>query len=255
MSKHPSKKEFHELVRQWQEGEAEGNIRKRNRAAEKVLKGLEGFIWKQIHYRMKRFHPEDKEEAYSEVCIFLLTRALPKYDLERAKAEDLSFITYFSWWLRAAVSKCIDRVSLVRVPTNRHHPVLVKLARGEKLTVEEQECAPTIVYWDRQVLEKDGVSTTALSDILGPRNGLVSLPKGPELQAERDIAQEVNQLINTAVEKERDRLIVREEMYGHTLKSIGDKLGITRERVRQIRNKAHEAMRREVNRDTAIPGS
>lgn len=256
MSKNPSKQEFRDLISKWQQFEAEGNIRQRNLVAEAILKGVEGFIWKNVHTRLKFARQEDKEEAFAEVAISLISKAIPKFDLQRSKDEDLSFLTYFNWWVRSAISKYIDNSRLVKVPANKHREMLHKRAQGEELTDKELMYLPKVVYWDRTVSRgPGGGEDVPLWEVLAPIYGHVSTPEWDKVSRRNDITKKANEALQKVLTDERLIFIVKHRMQGETLQSIGDKLGVSRERIRQLNNRANDLLRRKLDCDPTILGS
>lgn len=83
--------------------------------------------------------------------------------------------------------------------------------------------------------------------------------KAPEeLAINKAVAQEINNLlIDTLTEKECSVVKMRLGLDGeeeHTLEKIGEKFGVTRERIRQIESKALKKIRKKMNYLLATKG-
>jgi RNA polymerase primary sigma factor len=188
-----------------------------------------------------------------------LIRAARRFD----ETKGIRFISYAVWWIRRAILQGLDAQSrLIRVPTRRraavhrigrHASTLVqKLGReprqdeiAEELEISESEVASTLSI-ARCQLSLDAPLTgdehTLLDYLADDAN-----PSPDEDTTERSRATAVADALATL--RARDSQIVR--MYfglnaeePMTLEEIGSRLGITRERVRQIRDRALTRLRR-----------
>jgi RNA polymerase primary sigma factor len=88
----------------------------------------------------------------------------------------------------------------------------------------------------------DDEDKSVLGDFL-PDDKILS----PDQEASRRIlSDQVNEILNDLSEKEREILAMRHGLVDgitHTLEEVGQKFGVTRERIRQIEAKAHEKIR------------
>lgn len=187
-----------------------------------------------------------------------LIRAARKFDETRG----IRFISYAVWWIRRAILQGLDNQSrIIRVPTRRRvaaqrigrraNALFQKLGReprpdeiAEELEISESEVASTLsiarcqLSLDAPLMGDEHTLLDYLADEANP---------SPENTTEQSRATAVADALATL--RARDAQIVR--MYfglnaaePMTLEEIGSRLGITRERVRQIRDRALVRLRR-----------
>jgi RNA polymerase primary sigma factor len=184
-----------------------------------------------------------------------LIRAAHKFD----ETKGIKFISYAVWWIRQAILQALAEQSrIVRVPLNRAG-ALHRIGKRSSTLLQELGREPTVEELaDELDLSEDEVQRTlAISQTHlsldapltpGEDNRLLDyLPDqfsaGPDDETyERALASTVEEALGTL--KDREARVLR--LYfgledGHdpmTLEEIGAMLGITRERVRQIKEKA-----------------
>jgi len=197
-----------------------------------------------------------------------LLKAVKKFDPDKG----VKFISYAVWWIRQTVLQALaEQTRSVRIPLNQNSN-LVKLSRTETALTQKLGRTPT----DREIAEemKEPVDTVrALRRVASAELSLdAPLDKSDRDSAsfgerfsgadETDIEQDVEaqarrEFLERMVEKyltERERKILvlyyglddGEEM---TLEQIGELLGVTRERIRQIRNRAFDKLRSSTHGD------
>jgi RNA polymerase primary sigma factor len=191
-----------------------------------------------------------------------LLKAVKKFDPDKG----VKFISYAVWWIRQTVLQALaEQTRSVRIPLNQNSN-LVKLSRTETALTQQLGRTPT----DREIADRMGepvqtiralrrVASAELSlDAPLDRTDRDSASFGErfsgmetediqdeiEFQARRQFLQDMFKKYLT--ERERKILVLYyglddgEEM---TLEEIGSLLGVTRERIRQIRNRAFEKLR------------
>jgi RNA polymerase primary sigma factor len=183
-----------------------------------------------------------------------LIRAAHKFD----ETKGIKFISYAVWWIRQAILQALAEQSrIVRVPLNRagalhrigrqsssllqelgREPTVQEIAEGLDISKEEVERTLAISH---SHLSLDAPLTpgedTRLLDYLPDQYG-----PGPEDEVfEHALKRTVEDALGSL--KERESKILRlyfglDDQDPMTLEEIGELLGITRERVRQIKEKA-----------------
>ena len=191
-----------------------------------------------------------------------LLKAVKKFDPEKG----VKFISYAVWWIRQTVLQALaEQTRSVRIPLNQNSN-LVKLSRTETALTQKLGRSPT----DREIADemKEPVETVrALRRVASAELSLdAPLDKSDrdsasfgerfsgadesdievdvEVQAQREFLERMFEAYLT--ERERKILVLYyglddgEEM---TLEQIGALLGVTRERIRQIRNRAFDKLK------------
>jgi RNA polymerase primary sigma factor len=184
-----------------------------------------------------------------------LIRAAHKFD----ETKGIKFISYAVWWIRQAILQALAEQSrIVRVPLNRAG-ALHRIGKRSSTMLQELGREPTLeeLAGELDLTEDEVQRTLAISQshlsldaplTPGEDNRLLDyLPDqfsaGPDDETyERALASTVEDALSTL--KSREARVLR--LYfgledGHdpmTLEEIGALLGITRERVRQIKEKA-----------------
>ena len=182
-----------------------------------------------------------------------LIKAAEKFDETRG----FKFISYAVWWIRQSILQALAEQSrIVRLPLNQVGS-LNKINKALTRFEQENERQPT----NEELSEMIDVPKDKISDTLrvgsrhvsvdapfveGEDNSLLDvIPNDDSPSADRGL---VNESLNTEIERalstltDREREIIKsffgigcQEM---TLEEIGERFGLTRERVRQIKEKA-----------------
>mgnify|MGYP003456572138 FL=1 len=182
-----------------------------------------------------------------------LIKAAEKFDETRG----FKFISYAVWWIRQSILQALAEQSrIVRLPLNQVGS-LNKINKALSKFEQENERQPSSEELSEMIdVPKDKISDTLRVSgrhvsvdapfVEGEDNSLLDvLPNDDSPSADRGL---VNESLNTEIERalstlsSREREIIKsffgigcQEM---TLEEIGARLGLTRERVRQIKEKA-----------------
>ena len=182
-----------------------------------------------------------------------LIKAAEKFDETRG----FKFISYAVWWIRQSILQALAEQSrIVRLPLNQVGS-LNKINKAPSKFEQEYERQPSNDELSEMIdVPKDKISDTLRVSgrhvsvdapfVEGEDNSLLDvLPNDDSPMADRGL---VNESLNTEIERalstltDREREIVKsffgigcQEM---TLEEIGERFGLTRERVRQIKEKA-----------------
>lgn len=200
-------------------------------------------------------HGLDLEDLISEGNIGLLT-AIERFDVTKG----YHFISYAVWWIRQAILKAIcEKSRMIRLPLNRANELVQieharKLVSGDK--TEEQEIAEIA-----GMLNMDAVH---VRDMINISREMVSLDAAvrPDSSESSNVAdfledsryadpadvvidsamqEEINTVLASLTEREATVLRYRFGLDGNksmSLKEVGDKFNLTKERIRQIEKKA-----------------
>ncbi len=191
-----------------------------------------------------------------------LLKAVKKFDPDKG----VKFISYAVWWIRQTVLQALaEQTRSVRIPLNQNSN-LVRLSRVETALTQQMGRSPT----DEEIADDMGEPVDTIRALRRVAASELSLD-APLDRGERDsasfgerfagseadqIEEEVEaqarrEFLEKMFEKyltERERKILYlyyglDEGEERTLEEIGSMLGVTRERIRQIRNRAFEKLR------------
>ncbi len=189
-----------------------------------------------------------------------LMRATKKFDYQRGH----KFSTYATWWIRQAVSRYVaDQGRTVRLPVHMgdrinkmlrvRHKLIQELGHDptpEELAQELEEKPADIedmLIYAQQVISLDlpvsDDEEATLADFIESEE----TPDPEEITTQQLLSEHVNEMLAQLPPREALILRLRFGLTGgnpHTLNEIGNKLGITRERVRQIEAQARHRIRR-----------
>ncbi len=192
-----------------------------------------------------------------------LLRAVWKFDPERG----VKFISYAVWWVRQAVLKALaEQTRSVRFPLNQNTAV-VRFAKAQGMLAQELGRSPTDhelatalarplnEIRDAKRLFVSEVSLDAPVDGGDSRSATLGerLPMGEgnaiERETDQSLRREFLERLFRRYLTPRERRILS-LYYGldpdeesHTLEEIGTALGVTRERIRQLRERAFAKLR------------
>ena len=187
-----------------------------------------------------------------------LIKAAEKFDETRG----FKFISYAVWWIRQSILQAIAKQSrIVRLPLNQVGSVN-KINRALNKFEQENERHPSI----EEIADRIDLPEEKIIDAMkingkhisvdapfaeGEDNSLLDImpntesPTADERLVSESLRDEISRVL--LLLNERERMII-EAFFGinqqdMTLEEIGDKFGLTRERVRQIKEKAIRRLR------------
>ncbi len=185
-----------------------------------------------------------------------LMKAAERFDYEKG----YKFSTYATWWIQQSITRAIaDKARVIRLPIH----MIESLGKIRKATIElttELGHPPT----KQEVAYKLGLSVSKLTSILKSAQSTISI-ETPANQKEdstkiadyivdentmapdnrvsqENLFEDIQKMLKQLSPKERDILILRYGLDNNgekkTLDEIGSHYGVSRERIRQIENRA-----------------
>ena len=187
-----------------------------------------------------------------------LMRAVDKYEYRRG----YKFSTYATWWIRQAITRAIaDQARTIRIPVHmietmsKLRNVSKKLLQemGREPTIEETaEAAGITVEEARRVLEISRHTTSLHRPVGESEDSCVGDfvedegVESPVNAATHEMLKDkIEQVLKSLTYREREIIKLRYGLgdgYSYTLDEIGRMFCVTRERVRQIENKAMQKL-------------
>ena len=187
-----------------------------------------------------------------------MIKAAEKFDETRG----FKFISYAVWWIRQSILQALAEQSrIVRLPLNQvgslnkinkafskfeqefeRTPTSEELA--EALEIPKEKIADTLKVSGRHVSVDapfaDGEDNSLLDVLINHDS-----PKADKKLISESLMKEIDRALSTLTERERDiiKLFFGIGIQEMTLEEIGERFGLTRERVRQIKEKAIRRLR------------
>lgn len=197
-----------------------------------------------------------------------LIQAASKFDPDR----NVKFITYAVWWIRQAILHALsEHGATFRLPQKQAN-LLYRLERSRQALGRELERPPN----EEELADELDMTPEEVRLLLSTNQNFLSLnqPVDEEGEAEfgdlleqyvvpdtdeevlrQSFEETLREVLNELSAKEREVLTLRfglDDDEPRTLREIGDKLGISRERVRQIESQALAKLRRSAKARTLV---
>jgi RNA polymerase primary sigma factor len=189
-----------------------------------------------------------------------LIKAAQRFDVDRG----YKFISYAVWWIRQGMLQALSQNSrIVRIPMNRSN-VLYKVSKATRELDQQLGRTPT----PEEIAERIDLSLDDVLDASRISNSHVSLDekipgdgddksfverlededgvRTDELAFKNMLSEDLNRALNTLADRERQIMEMYFGLNGEeplTLEDIGKRIGLTRERVRQIKEQAIQRLR------------
>jgi RNA polymerase primary sigma factor len=200
-----------------------------------------------------------------------LMKAAERFDY----AKGYKFSTYATWWVQQAITRAIaDKARIIRLPIH----MIESLSKIRKTTLElttELGRTPT----KQEVAARLGITVSKLTSLVKSAQSTISI-ETPANQKEdstkiadyivdestvapdsrvsqENLLEDIRKMLSQLSPKERDVLILRYGLDNNgakkTLDEIGSQYGVSRERIRQIENRAISKLKKLCkNTNTAV---
>ncbi len=188
-----------------------------------------------------------------------LIKAANRFDETRG----FKFISYAVWWIRQSIIQAVSEQSrIIRLPLNKIG-ALNKIKKAQGVLEQKLERSASLSELSELLELSEAEISLALSASVrtgstdAPFSGAEELtlmdvisdardPKPDDFLIQDSLQTEIKRVLNTLTEREKDVVVL---FYGigkpgsYSLEEIGEKYDLTRERVRQIKEKAIRRLR------------
>ena len=184
-----------------------------------------------------------------------LMNAIERFDVDKG----YHFISYAVWWIRQAILKAIcEKSRMIRLPLNRAN----ELVQIEKVRKDTQGIRGEVAEI-RKIAQTLNMDQDHVADLINISRELISLETpvyaekdssilsdfvedegytSPDSEViEKALKEDINNVLSTLTDKENEIVQYRFGLNGRSplsLKEIGDRYSLTKERIRQIEKKA-----------------
>jgi RNA polymerase primary sigma factor len=198
-------------------------------------------------------------DLISEGNLGLIT-AVEKFDVDKG----YHFISYAVWWIKQSILKAIcEKSRMIRLPLNRANELLQIEKVKREISSTKDGDADVDEIADFLDMDKGRINdlinasrefvsletplssdkdASTISDLMEDTKGV----DPEEMLVNRTLQESIEEVLSTLTDKESDVIKYRFGLNGerpHSLKEIGDKYNLTKERIRQIEKKAISRLR------------
>ncbi len=234
-----------ELARRWIAGD--------KRAGQRIIEACLPFV-ASIAFEYRRWGVP-LEDIVQQGNLGLL-KAAAKFD----PSKNCRLATYAAYWIRAEIREYVVRsFRVVRLGTTKGERRALRTYRRTKITDPAELAAASGLSEERvemllPLLAAREMSLDANTNDMGPATERMagSSPSPEEEASSHEITEQAERAVHRAVDHldQRERLIVKERLLNEeppTLQELGTRLGVSKERVRQLEERARAKLRGELS--------
>ncbi len=186
-----------------------------------------------------------------------LIKAASKYDYRK----NVRFSTYAAWWIKQSIVRALsNKRRPIRLP-HRKEEALKKIQKAYYTLTQLNQQKPTV----EEVAVEVGMKAEEVSSLLNASSAVASLDSEENFESgslldmcedytydpdselvKKSLHEDTMRFLEHLMDKERQILLYRFSFYGgkkYTLKTIGERMGISPETVRQIEMRAIRKLR------------
>jgi RNA polymerase sigma-32 factor len=246
------------------------------KAADRLVRLVLPYVHLHAHRVQKKTGMTDHDALVSEGCMGVL-KAIQKFDPKAG----CGFLTYATWWIRAAMSRGVEDAEALFSGTKHTHRNFRPKVREVAILIESG-MGPAEAR--ARVAKKHGIALARFDEMFASLHIKVSPFDPPESEdngafhfnhdtlprqhtshteapdddadrkriqaAVREVVKDLEPSLNA-----KERAILHRRLFTHrndSLKDIGDPFGVTRERIRQIELKLVKKLRSRLSKHRAI---
>jgi len=186
-----------------------------------------------------------------------LIHAVDKFEPDK----NFKFISYAVWWIRQAILRAISTQSrIMKLPLNKSQEIYA-IGKAIEELLQDNMHEPTV----EEIAAKTGISPKSITNML--MVGCSPMPWGAkihdtnitigesvadgdptalEVMESKSVSVNILEAIETLREKEKQTLMMYygfDQEHRYTLEEIGSRMGVSRERIRQVRDRALKKVR------------
>lgn len=242
------------LIKMIQEGDSQ--------AKQDLCLANQGLVDKWVNIYQRFFGNKMDFEDLEQAGMLGMIKAAERFDLDKGT----EFSTYAVWWIKQSITREIqDNGYTIRIPVHRMDQIQKVMRLDSKHAEEadynkrvqlisEETGMPVALVEDCMRLFHQFIRTTSLDLPIGEDEDTSlgeMIPKETEMSvvdtvASKMLKEQLNAVLDTLTPREQKVLILRfglDDGKARTLEEIGEKFGVTRERIRQIEAKALRKLR------------